>query len=57
MSNQTHFKRIAQDSLRMYFAPLTGAFKGIRQELKHVDRAIDRRREAEQRKESRRQAA
>ena len=39
--------RVMRDSFRMYFAPLTGAFKGIRAELKSVDLEIQQRRMAE----------
>lgn len=41
-------RRIMIDSLRLYFAPLTGAWRGIRAELDRVDRDIERRRKLEQ---------
>lgn len=31
-------KKVFLDSLRMYFAPLTGAFKAIRAEMARMDR-------------------
>jgi hypothetical protein len=37
--------RVMGDSVRSYFAPLTGAFKGIRQELRRVDNDAKLRRE------------
>lgn len=39
-----HLRRIFRDSLKLYFAPLRGAFKGVRQELGRVDREIARER-------------
>jgi hypothetical protein len=36
-----------QDSIRMYFAPLTGAYKGIRAELHRADLETQRHRAAE----------
>jgi hypothetical protein len=42
-----HMRRILRDSIRMYFAPLTGAFKGIRSELQRADREIAQHRAAE----------
>ena len=35
-------RRIFRDSLKLYFAPLTGAYKGIKNELLRVDREIER---------------
>jgi hypothetical protein len=32
------FKKAAKQAPSMYFAPITGAFKGIRAELKRLDR-------------------
>ena len=40
-------RRVMQDSIRMYFAPLTGAYKGIRAELHRADLEIQRHRAAE----------
>ncbi len=48
-------KRIMLDSLRLYFAPITGAYRGIRAEFQRLDRDIERRRQAEYK--ARRQAA
>ncbi len=45
--NQPMWRRVARDSLRMYFAPLTGAFKGIRHEWRRLDRELDSRRRDE----------
>lgn len=41
------FRRIMRDSVRMYFAPLTGALKGIRAEMRCADREVQRHRNAE----------
>lgn len=51
MKTSIHVRRVVRDSIRMYFAPLTGAFKGIRTELQRTDRDIKRRREAEQKRD------
>lgn len=40
-------KRIMMDSLRLYFAPLTGAYRGIKAEFQRLDRDIEQRRKAE----------
>lgn len=32
------YKQLFFDSLRMYFAPLTGAFKAVCKEMKRLDR-------------------
>lgn len=37
MKTNLNLKRIARDSIRMYFAPLTGAYKGIREEMRRID--------------------
>jgi hypothetical protein len=42
-----HVRRVMRDSIRMYFAPLTGAIKGIRAELHRTDREIEQHRNAE----------
>ena len=44
-------RRIAKDSIRMYFAPVRGAFKGIRTELQKIDRDVQRHRNAEAKRE------
>lgn len=33
-----NFKRILVNSLRLYFAPLTGAYRGVCYELARIDR-------------------
>lgn len=38
-------RRVMGDSVRTYFAPLTGAYKGIRQELRRVELDAQKRRE------------
>ena len=38
----TDFKRILKSSLRLYFAPLVGAYRQVRFELRRVDRDIRR---------------
>ncbi len=40
-------KRIMMDSVRLYFAPLTGAYRGIKAEFQRLDRDIEQRRKAE----------
>ncbi len=40
-------KRIMMDSVRLYFAPLTGAYRGIKAEFQRLDRDIAQRRKAE----------
>jgi len=40
-------RRIMVDSLRLYFAPLTGAYRGIRAEFRRLDRDIEQRRKEE----------
>ena len=44
MKSNVKLRRVMRDSIRMYFAPLTGAFKGIRAELQRADREIERHR-------------
>lgn len=41
-------RQIMKDSLRMYFAPLRGAYRGIKSEIHQVDRDIELRRKARQ---------
>lgn len=43
MKTTINVRRVAKDSIRMYFAPLTGAFKGIRDEVRRNDRDIAKR--------------
>ena len=40
-------RRLVRDSIRMYFAPLTGAYKGIRAEFRNADREMEIHRHAE----------
>jgi hypothetical protein len=40
-------KRIMRDSIRLYFAPVTGAYRGIKAEFRRIDREIEERRKAE----------
>ena len=47
MKQPMQLRRVMRDSIRIYFAPLTGAFKGIRDELKRVDRDIQHQRNSE----------
>ena len=47
MKQLMQVRRIMRDSIRVYFAPLTGAFKGIKAELQLVDRDIQQRRNLE----------
>jgi hypothetical protein len=44
MKQPMQVRRIMRDSIRIFFAPLTGAFKGIGSQLKRADRDIRRRR-------------
>lgn len=39
--------RILRESILMYFAPLVGAFKGVRAEYKRLDQDRERRRNEE----------
>ena len=47
MKQPAQMRRVMRDSIRMYFAPLTGAIKGIRAELHRADREVQRNRSAE----------
>ena len=40
MKLSSQIRRLMLNSIRMYFAPLVGAFKGIRAEMHRVDREI-----------------
>jgi hypothetical protein len=33
------FVRIFKNSIRLYFAPLTGSFRGVRKELRRIDKS------------------
>ncbi|ADV02163.1 MULTISPECIES: hypothetical protein [Comamonadaceae] len=46
-TNSLQIRRIFRDSLKLYFAPLTGAYKGIKNEMLRVDREIVRDRGAQ----------
>ena len=47
MRRPIQYRRIFRDSIWMYFAPLAGAIKGIRAEMRRVDREIARNRRSE----------
>ena len=47
MTQPLPLKRILQDSLRLYFAPLTGAYRGIKAEFARLEHEIEQRRRAE----------
>ena len=51
MSN-IQLRRVVRDSVQLYFAPLVGAYRGIRAELKRTDRQIVLRRTNELRRKS-----
>lgn len=53
MKSNLNLKRIARDSIRMYFAPLTGAYKGIRDEMRRIDADSNRNRQQEARERDR----
>ena len=36
MQTKTNFKRIIMNSIRLYFAPLTGAYKAVRSEAQRI---------------------
>jgi hypothetical protein len=38
-----YLRRVFKDSVRMYFAPITGAIKGVKSEFRRCDREIARR--------------
>ena len=44
MKFMIHLRRVIKNSIRIYFAPLTGAFKGMRAEWRHIDLEIQRNR-------------
>ncbi len=37
MTTEINIRRVFMNSVRVYFAPLTGAYKGIREELRRTD--------------------
>ncbi len=41
--NKTGLRRVVRSSVRMYFAPLTGAIHGVRSELRREKRDIEKR--------------
>lgn len=43
MKSTINVRRVLKGSIRMYFAPLTGAFKGVREELRRADGEIAKR--------------
>ena len=45
--NTLNIRRIFKDSVRMYFAPLTGAVKGVKSEFRRSDREIAKRTQKE----------
>ncbi len=40
-------KQILLDSVRLYFAPITGAYRGIKAEFKRLEHEIEQRRRTE----------
>ena len=42
--NAIKVRRIFHDAVRMYFAPLIGAVRGIRTEMRRADRQVQRHR-------------
>lgn len=50
-----NYKRVISQALRMYFAPLTGAYKGVLNEYARLEREVARTRirEREQRQDKR----
>ena len=49
MKRSFPYRRVLRDSIRMYFAPLTGALKGIRAEWRRIEREIEHSRLVESR--------
>lgn len=49
MKSNIDVRRVFRDSVRLYFAPLTGAIKGIRAELRRADQEIAQHRSEESR--------
>lgn len=43
MKAQSNFRRIFRNSVRLYFAPLTGAYKAVCSELDRISREQHRR--------------
>lgn len=37
MKSPVNLRRVFRNSVRLYFAPLTGAFKGVREEVVRTD--------------------
>jgi hypothetical protein len=37
MMTKSNLRRIIRNSIRLYFAPLTGAYKAVRSELQRID--------------------
>jgi len=38
MKTKTNIRRIVRNSVRLYFAPITGAFKAVRGEMNRISR-------------------
>lgn len=51
MKTESYLRRIMRDSVRLYFAPLRGAIKGIRSEWRQIERDARIGRTAEQKGE------
>ena len=47
MKIKLNFRRILKDSVQLYFAPITGAAKGIRDEFRRTDQQIAQRADTE----------
>lgn len=43
MKTRVNFRKMMRDSIRVYFAPLTGAFKAVRAEMRRAERENARR--------------
>lgn len=54
LKHPKYLRRVLRDSIRLYFAPLIGAYKGIRAELHRADRQVQRNRHFESQSKNKR---
>jgi len=52
MKTTFNFRRVLRDSVRLYFAPLTGAYKGVRDEVARNDQDSKNRNRQDRARES-----
>lgn len=56
MKTTMNVRRIMRDSLLTYFAPIRGAVRGLREEMRRTDREVARRAREERKQETARHA-